>query len=135
MDRRRLLLVGGGVVLVGAVIIAFATGFIAIQIDVATSKRGSFTDAVKLVAFQQNLYIKPDGSLRLGERPTTLERLEPDLARAFARARAPSDRSEQPVTIWADEGVSRDMIDATREELVAAGWTEVDLSMKTRQIQ
>ncbi|WP_421737610.1 hypothetical protein [Caulobacter sp.] len=135
MSRRRLLFVGVGVALLGALVVAFSTGLIAVQIDVATPKGGSFKDAVKLVALQQNIDVKKDGSLRLGGRPTTLETLEPDLATAFTRAHAPSDRSEQPVTIWAEEGAPRASIDAAYEKLLTSGWTEADLSMKTRQIQ
>lgn len=124
-----------GAALLGALIFGFATGFFNARVDIAPPKSGSLTDAVKVIAFQQNLYVKSDGSLRLGGRPTTLERLEPDLARAFAQVRAPSDRSEQPVTIWADDGAPRTSIDTAYEKLVASGWTATDLSMKTQQIQ
>jgi biopolymer transport protein ExbD len=119
----------------GALVAAFATGFIEVKVDMATPKSVSVTDAVKLIAIQQNIYVQADGSLRVGSRPTTLKTLESDLARAFSRAHAPEDRSEQPVTIWADDGAPRASIDAAYEALIRSGWTETELSMRTRQIQ
>ena len=118
----------GGVLFFG-LIAGAATGVFNVQITLAPPRYQSIAGAVRYAAFHQNLNLASDGSLKLNGRTTTLAILKIDLDRVFASSGAPSDRSRQPVIIWAPSETPRKHLDAVRSSLADAGWTDVELSM------